>query len=171
MKKYLNQIIFITGLIIFISNFIIGLFRYTIVGIFLILFSFLNFQSHKTRLVLPKAFLLSTMFWIIRFSLISISTVLNFYEYLPTKFIIFLILTLFFIKNFPHHPLKLYKLHVLVIFLATNFLLDLMIVFRFDSTFFIQPFSYITLFPIILIQILPSGVKIPLSIQAHKYLC
>lgn len=157
MKKYLNPIIFITGLTIFISNFIIGHLRCTTVGLCIMFLSLLNYQSHKIRLALPKAFLLSVMFWIIRFSLISIPTALHFYDFLATKLTIFLILTIFFLKTFPHHPLKLYKLHVITIFLSTIFMLDLIITYQFDSIFFKESFYYLTLFPIILFQTLSSN--------------
>lgn len=160
MKRYTSQIIFITGLIVFISNLIINHLRCTAVGIGIMILGFLTHQIKKTRLVLPKAFLLSIMFWIIRFSLISIPIALNFYQFVPTKIAIFIILCLFFVKNFPHHPLKFYKFHVFIVFLCTNFFLDLIITRQFDPDYFRQLFYYISLLPIFLIQAFSSNAKI-----------
>lgn len=151
MKRYLNSAIFFAGLVIFISDLIVGHPRCTVVGLSLMFLSLINHKYRQIRLVIPRIFLFSIMFWIIRFSLISISTVLNFYYFVPVKFSIFTILFFFFIRKLFHHPFYLYKPQVLILFLVVNFFLDLIITYRFDHYLFIDPFFYITMLPVVLI--------------------
>jgi hypothetical protein len=150
-NKRLNLIIFLSGLIIFIINFIIGHLHCVTVGLILMLFSFINLRSYKIKNIIIKTFLFSFMFWMVRFASISIPVSLHFYHLFLTKFTIFLILLLFILKKFHQHPLKLSKFYIIIIFLLTNFILDLAITYRFDSTIFSQPFFYLTLLPILLI--------------------
>jgi hypothetical protein len=136
---------------IFIINFIIDHLRCITVGLILIIFSFINFQSYKIKNVIFKTFLLGLMFWVVRFTSISIPISLHFYHLFLTKFTIFLILLLFTLKKIHQHPLKLHKFYIIIILLITNFILDSIITCRFDSTIFSQPFYYLTLLPIFLI--------------------
>jgi hypothetical protein len=150
MKKDLNLIIFITGLAIFISNLIIGHHRCITVGLSLIVFSFINSQIPKIKDLTLKIFLLSILYWIVRFTSVSIPTSLNFYDFSITKLVILLILVLFLFKLFAHHRLN-HQFVVISIFLVTNFILDFLITYRFDPTIFLEPFFYLTLLPILLI--------------------
>lgn len=150
-KNHLNSIIFLIGSIVLIINLYINHLRCSIVGIGIISFSHLNKITPKIKSISFKILSISILFWLLRFTLISIPTVFNFYNYLLTKIAILIILLLFFLKKIPSSLSISQKNHFFLIFVSSNLFLDLIITHYFDSTIFRQTFTYLSLIPIIFV--------------------